>query len=570
MSLPPGVFLALREPEDARFYPSVIPVQSFAPAVSAKVWLDTSTVPPVLKGWDGAAWVGFASFGADLEDVVVSSLVSDGASSTRDSLEAWVDPRVTALGDARWQRNLDVVTPQMFGAAGNGLADDTAGVQAFFDHLSANGGHGFAEGTFRVTSLISIDRPAKSFTFRGAGRTAAKFVSVTGVAGNAFFIREAKNCTFEGFTLDAGRAANASQSHGISAQNCDSVTFRDIDVTNYGDTAILVMMNPSFTGPSVNNRIIDCNAYGLNLANNGFMLETSSGSSMENCNVYSLNKSGSPSYGLQIKNASTDCSIIGGAVDGANAGVAFGNTTTEVAEDCLVTGVRVSNSNYGILMGYSRRCRIDAQIDMGSLSTGIQAVRVGANCEFNQIDATVSNTHLNTTVCYIGHHDNHVRIGTVANMGGNLLELNAGVQRNTLVVGKVIGYTGLTDPLLKVVDNSGQTNNFLRYEMDTAELCALATNASTLRFSGSSGRSNWLQYSHVNNLFTFRVAGTDRLSLSGTYLRPGVDNAQSLGDVNRRWTEVWAKNGIVLASPNGTKYRLTVSDTGTLSAVVVP
>ena len=63
MSVPPGVFLTLREPEDARFYPSVIPVQSYAPSTSARVWLDTSTVPPTLKGWNGSAWVPLGGTG---------------------------------------------------------------------------------------------------------------------------------------------------------------------------------------------------------------------------------------------------------------------------------------------------------------------------------------------------------------------------------------------------------------------------------------------------------------------------------------------------------------------------
>lgn len=57
---------------------------------------------------------------------------------------------------------------------------------------------------------------------------------------------------------------------------------------------------------------------------------------------------------------------------------------------------------------------------------------------------------------------------------------------------------------------------------------------------------------------------------SGGTFAPDRDGIWALGSASNRWFEVYAKNGIVINSPDGTKYRVTVANGGALSTVVVP
>lgn len=64
MTLPPNLQMVPRDVTEAvRFWPSVIPVGTVEPPASAKVWLDTSTEPAVMKAWDGAAWAAIGGGG---------------------------------------------------------------------------------------------------------------------------------------------------------------------------------------------------------------------------------------------------------------------------------------------------------------------------------------------------------------------------------------------------------------------------------------------------------------------------------------------------------------------------
>lgn len=88
MTLPANLQFVPRPASDVQFFPSVIPVQSVEPAASALVWVDTSTVPATLKGWNGTAWVaigGGTGGGLTTEDVDdrVAALIVAGTNITK-------------------------------------------------------------------------------------------------------------------------------------------------------------------------------------------------------------------------------------------------------------------------------------------------------------------------------------------------------------------------------------------------------------------------------------------------------------------------------------------------------
>ena len=72
------------------------------------------------------------------------------------------------------------LTPQMFGAKGDGIADDTAPVAAWL----GSGRPLFCTGTFKLTHAVAVDlKPDGGFFLQGAGRQLCKFLLATPSAG---------------------------------------------------------------------------------------------------------------------------------------------------------------------------------------------------------------------------------------------------------------------------------------------------------------------------------------------------------------------------------------------------
>jgi hypothetical protein len=83
------------------------------------------------------------------------------------------------------------LTPQMFGAVGNGVADDTVALQAWVAACETNSLNGggylgyLPAGTYKRTATINFTK--RFVSIRGAGKFAA-FITSTGVAGAAFTV----------------------------------------------------------------------------------------------------------------------------------------------------------------------------------------------------------------------------------------------------------------------------------------------------------------------------------------------------------------------------------------------
>lgn len=80
------VYFTPKEAPDVEYWPSLIPTQDVAPAASSRVWVDTSTVPPTLKGWNGTGWVaigGGTSLTTEDVDDRVAALITAGTGITK-------------------------------------------------------------------------------------------------------------------------------------------------------------------------------------------------------------------------------------------------------------------------------------------------------------------------------------------------------------------------------------------------------------------------------------------------------------------------------------------------------
>lgn len=107
-----------------------------------------------------------SSFGSDTVTMLAwsSGTATGGGSFAIDALDRESPDNggtiIVDKGGNRWKRVLSderSITPHMFGALGDGLADDTRSIQSALDWVVANGGRlFFPSGRYRITSPLSI------------------------------------------------------------------------------------------------------------------------------------------------------------------------------------------------------------------------------------------------------------------------------------------------------------------------------------------------------------------------------------------------------------------------------
>lgn len=114
---------------------------------------------------EASVWLGAGSYKIvlkDASDVVIWT--QDGLSS--DAAAMLYLPAGTGAQATTVQAKLrEIVSAKDFGAVGNGIADDTAALQAFFDYVKTNGKQGATydfSGDYGVTSQITIDVNGKN------------------------------------------------------------------------------------------------------------------------------------------------------------------------------------------------------------------------------------------------------------------------------------------------------------------------------------------------------------------------------------------------------------------------
>jgi len=118
---------------------------------------------------------------------------------------------VIVVGGKRFKRACDAVTPEMFGAKGDGVTDDTAALNAWAAAIVSQKMHGQCRPvTYRVTQaglgVKFIGLRNTVIDFNGAVFKTLDGDAVSG--GQAgFTFRDCQDCDFYGFTYDANRAA---------------------------------------------------------------------------------------------------------------------------------------------------------------------------------------------------------------------------------------------------------------------------------------------------------------------------------------------------------------------------
>ncbi len=169
------------------------------------------------------------------------------------------NPPIVAFGPL--DEGYPVITPTMFGAIGDGSADDTIPIGKFFD--AVNGRVGVLLGTYKITSLITKALSSCTILGNGVG-------GLTGSFGYALLrLLDVSNVTFDGVkflttytnaTDDTGTGVVYSYQNNISELSFLNCTFSAPNANTQG-LAIYTRINTSDNGHTANGIFIEDNIF---------------------------------------------------------------------------------------------------------------------------------------------------------------------------------------------------------------------------------------------------------------------------------------------------------------------
>lgn len=445
-------------------------------------------------------------------------------------------------------------TPEDFGAVGDGATNDTAAMQDWLDYLAANGGVGiFPRKEYLITTGLVLTDPVYGFAIYGAGYDGVLKLRST-VAATAISIVGPHDTLFSNFKIDCGHSVTGFASHGISMRNADRVTCRDMLIYDYRNSAILTFVDTADTYGDCH--IISCIADSQGNGQNGFLHEGMLRSSIQDCTVRELDLTGSPCYGLQLKNECKHSWIEGGIAESCLAGVAFGGDGAGVGagpHNCWVKGVIVKDCLDGVIISKATDCVVDVYADMtNSPAPGVltgYALNIGGSNVSIFAKAVVKGVQTGRTSVMVRSDDVTVHLPYVDGYGSKLLEMTAGVDRCRMFVDDIVG--SVRDLVALVTDNSGTTTNEIFYRRDTN---TQGLGGQPTVYFGSA--DDYVALTASSDSWTVRSGGVDRLFIQPTTHNPGADNTIDSGASARRWANIRAGNGTIITSDEREKQQI--------------
>jgi len=436
-----------------------------------------------------------------------------------------------------------------FGAVGDGVADDTAAIQAAISGASPWGTIFIPEGVYRVTSTITL--PASS---------GLNGLQIKGI-GNGTVIKPASTVAIVFDALGDFASFDSLQIDGALTSGAIGIVFRGdnnnnyVSVTNcfFGTIAIGIQLRTDswtvarcqFTNATT---AIDCANWAMN------------GSCYDN---YTLG--GSVSVLLRTDPAAASPQQPEGVRIFSNC---FLNTAAGAQAIKILSGLEISIFNNIIDQTGSGGYAIYAQPDVGQVishlkirdnwlcagptSSGYAAwVAIGSGNNANNIFFE-GNTITSTTVASVGIAMTSVSGYWVNN--NHFYGTGTSLLNNPLVIvtsnfGTVLGNKGLSTEAANVDNNAlrGQllvSNNTTVTGITAKSGAVEARIASNLTGSGAAilgTASNHDLYIQTNNANRMFVA-------SGGQIAPAADNATNLGEPTFRWASVYAANGTIQTS----------------------
>lgn len=353
-----------------------------------------------------------------------------------------------------------------FNAIWDGVTNDTASLQAFFNHLAVNGGLGvLPAGSPLITESMTLPADSVPFTVIGAGdATVIKMRNTTNPSNSVplAFIAP-RGVLLADFVLDCGYSVTGVAGSGFSFRNAKDTTVRNVKVLDHRNAAGLMFVD-SEDEQWANCHIIDCYSDSYGHGQNGFLLEGMHYSSIQNCNVAPLDPAGSPCIGLQLKNKCRHSYILGGTARGCKGGVAMGGdgvTFGDGPHKCFIRGVVTKDCLDGGVFGKSTDCQVQYHADMTNSPAPVAGAGYALNVAgFNAhlyAEVTLNGVQAGRTATRIGSDDTIVTIPHANGWGDQIALLEPGVDNLRLTV--VTATPGFASLASEITNNSGTATN---------------------------------------------------------------------------------------------------------------
>lgn len=280
---------------------------------------------------------------------------------------------------------LNFVTPELFGATGDGITDDSKPFNDMFAYLDNNGGTALLGGKTYLfnTPVRATGVQRKSFSVVGCGASSVLKRSETCV--HVLILDNLDGCTFNGFNVDAnaGVVGVPSNVHGgIYVTDSKNLTFRNILVYNFEYCGFISYVRDSSLDAgfiSENIELIDCKFDGTlnfnpticdgvkNVYHSGSIITSCNNAKYIRCEAINCN-----SYGLEFKGKLTE------------------HTRTSIKGekyiDCVCTNCYRGGPYFG---GEDKLSRFDVSFHENSLCSNFTCLNCFSCCEIGFANGVV-------------------------------------------------------------------------------------------------------------------------------------------------------------------------------------
>lgn len=367
------------------------------------------------------------------------------------------------------------VSIELFGAVGDGVANDTAAFNAMVAYLSANGGVGYLPyGTFLIDPSSRTFTSNKPFVIRGEGKGLSVLKSRS-PNGSFIYWTGGNNITLEEMTIDGAYTGTQNLPSGgnLVFVNSSYITVKNVHIQNFYRVGIMVYNDHQTTLTNVYSDIVidGVSVKGLNKVDNtgpsAILLADVNNSRIQNCYCEDIGL-----YGFEFKNDCSNCCITNSTAKNTYYPVYFGgdgsHTELGYVKDSVVSGISIQGFYWaGIGIGRAWR-NVFTGITMNATSSSYIPIDIDTSLDnvFSGIIVNGVNTGASYPVVKLraGSERNSVTVDAVNCLGAltsdGVANIASGANNNTIRIGRCTANSGVPANLWSD-SGTGNTKTYL-------------------------------------------------------------------------------------------------------------